>query len=348
MWKGSARTRSLRSRRRSRVGHAHADTNGLVILVRVSRARIAVFIVGAAFVLALVLAALGVGESPGKLSDWQALVLGIVQGATELLPVSSSGHLILVPWAAGWRYLQDHPDFNKTFDVALHLGTLVSVVVYFRHDIVRLVGAWIQSVRRRRIDTVDQRVAWYIAVATVPAALAGAAGESFIEDHLGDPWQIAILLAMFAVILWLADKVAPRRSIEDIGWKGAVGVGLAQCLALMPGVSRSGVTITAARFLRLDRDQAARLSFLLLIPIVFGAAVLKGVKDILLGGGLPAGSAGPFVVGMLAAAAVGLVAIWALLGYVRRHTYSVFVVYRLAVAAAILITVSAGWRSKNF
>jgi undecaprenyl-diphosphatase len=320
----------------------------LAILARVSRARFAIFLVAAAFVLALVLAALGVGESPGKLSDWQALVLGIVQGATELLPISSSGHLILVPWAAGWRYLQNHPDFNKTFDVALHLGTLVSVVVYFRHDIVRLVGAWIRSVRRRRIDTVDQRIAWYIAVATVPAALAGAAGESFIEDHLGDPWQIAILLAVFAVILWLSDRVAPRRSIEDIGWKGAVGVGLAQCLALMPGVSRSGVTITAARFLRLDRDQAARLSFLLLIPIVFGAAVLKGVKDILLGGGLPAGSAGPFVVGMLAAAAVGLVAIWALLGYVRRHTYSVFVVYRLAVAAAILITISAGWRSKNF
>jgi undecaprenyl-diphosphatase len=320
----------------------------LAILVRVSRARIAVFLVGAAFVLALVLAALGVGESPGKLSDWQALVLGIVQGATELLPISSSGHLILVPWAAGWRYLQNHPDFNKTFDVALHLGTLVSVVVYFRHDIVRLVGAWIRSVRRRRIETVDQRIAWYIAVATVPAALAGAAGESFIEDHLGDPWQIAILLAVFAVILWLADRVPPRRSIEDIGWKGAVGVGLAQCLALMPGVSRSGVTITAARFLRLDRDQAARLSFLLLIPIVFGAAVLKGVKDILLGGGLPAGSAGPFVVGMLAAAAVGLVAIWALLGYVRRHTYSVFVVYRLAVAATILIVIAAGWRDKNF
>jgi undecaprenyl-diphosphatase len=320
----------------------------LAILARVSRARIAVFLVGAAFVVALVLAALRVGESPGKLSDWQALVLGIVQGATELLPISSSGHLILVPWAAGWRYLQDHPDFNKTFDVALHLGTLVSVVVYFRQDIVRLVGAWIQSVRRRRIDSVDQRVAWYIAVATVPAALAGAAGESFIEDHLGDPWQIAILLALFAVILWLADRVSPHRSVEDIGWKGAVGVGLAQCLALMPGVSRSGVTITAARFLRLDRDQAARLSFLLLIPIVFGAAVLKGVKDILLGGGLPAGSAGPFIVGMLAAAAVGLVAIWALLGYVRRHTYSVFVVYRLAVAAAILITISAGWRSKNF
>ena len=313
-----------------------------------SRARIAVAIAGAAFAVALVLAALRVGETPGKLSDWQALVLGIVQGATELLPISSSGHLILVPWAAGWTYLQDHPDFNKTFDVALHLGTLVAVVIYFWNDVVRLVAAWVRSVRKRRIESQDERVAWYVVVATVPAAIAGAAGENFIEDRLGDPWQIAILMAVFAVLLWLADRAAQTRLIEDVGWKGAVTVGLAQCLALMPGVSRSGVTITAGRFMRLDRDSAARLSFLLLIPIVFGAAVLKGVKDVLLGGGLPPGSAGPFIVGMLSAAVVGLVAIWALLGYVRRHTYTLFVVYRLALAATILIVIAAGWRDKNF
>ena len=315
--------------------------------MRVSRARIAVALAGAALALAVVLAALRVGEEPGKLSDWQALVLGIVQGATELLPVSSSGHLILVPWAAGWQYLQEHPDFNKTFDVALHLGTLVAVVVYFWSDVVRLIGAWLGSVRRRRIQTDDERVAWIVAVATVPAAIAGAAGESFVEDKLGQPWQIAILLAVFAVLLWLADRVPPRRDVDELGWKGAVALGLAQCLALMPGVSRSGVTITAGRFMRLDRDSAARLSFLLLIPIVFGAAALKGVKDVALDG-LPPGSAGPFVVGMLAAAVVGLVAIWALLGYVRRHTYSVFVVYRLALAASILIVIATGWRDKNF
>ncbi|HEX7145058.1 MAG TPA: undecaprenyl-diphosphatase UppP [Gaiellaceae bacterium] len=301
---------------------------------------------GSAFLLAVVLAALRVGETPGKLSDWQALVLGIVQGATELLPVSSSGHLILVPWAAGWHYLQDHPDFNKTFDVALHLGTLIAVILYFWRDVVRIAVAWWQSLKRRRIETSDERIAWYIVVATVPAAIAGAAGESFIEKKLGDPWQIAILLAVFAIILWLADRVPPRRAIEGIGWRGAFGIGLAQCLALMPGTSRSGVTITAGRFLKLNRDDAARLSFYLLIPIVFGAAVLKGVK--VAKDGLPPGSAGPFVVGMIAAAVVGLVAIWGLLGYVRRHTYTVFVLYRLALSAAILITIGAGWRSKNF
>ena len=315
--------------------------------MRVSRARIAVVLAGAAFAVAVVLAALRVGEAPGKLSDWQALVLGIVQGATELLPVSSSGHLILVPWAAGWQYLQDHPDFNKTFDVALHLGTLVAVVIYFRNDVVRLIRAWFGSLRRRRIETDDERVAWYVAVATVPAAIAGAAGESFIEDHLGNPWQIAILMAAFAILLWLADRVAQTRAMSEIGWKRAVALGLAQCLALMPGVSRSGVTITAARFMRLDRDSAARLSFLLLIPIVFGAVVYKGVKHVVLHS-LPAGSVGPFVVGTMAAAAVGLVAIDLLLGYVRRHDYTVFVVYRLLVAAGIVIVIASGWRSAHF
>jgi undecaprenyl-diphosphatase len=313
----------------------------------VSRKRIAAGLAAAALVVAVVLAALRVGEAPGKLSGWQALVLGVVQGATELMPISSSGHLILVPWAAGWEYLQEHPDFNKTFDVALHLGTLVAVVLYFWRDIVRLVRAWLRTLARRRVETSDERVAWYVAVATVPAALAGAAAESFIEDKLGDPWQIAILLAVFGVLLWLADRTATTRRIESIGWKGAVGIGLAQCLALIPGVSRSGVTITAGRFLRLDRDSAARLSFLLLIPIVFGASVLKGVKDVALDG-LPPGSAGPFVIGMLASAVVGLVAIWVLLGYVRRHTYTVFVVYRLVLAAVILLTIAAGWRDKNF
>jgi undecaprenyl-diphosphatase len=313
----------------------------------VSRVRIAVGLAAAALVLAVVLAALRVGEEPGRLSGWQALVLGIVQGATELLPISSSGHLILVPWAADWRYLETHPDFNKTFDVALHLGTLVAVVVYFWTDIVRLVRAWFRSLARRAIATDEERIAWYVAIATVPAAIAGAAGEGFIEDHLGDPWQIAILLAAFGLLLWLADRVSARRSIEEIGWKGAVGVGLAQSLALMPGVSRAGVTITAGRLLRLDRDQAARLAFLLLVPIVFGAAVFKGVKDVLLEG-LPPGSAGPFVVGMLAAAVVGLAAIWGLLGYVRRHTYSVFVLYRLVIAAAVALVILAGWRGGSF
>jgi undecaprenyl-diphosphatase len=302
---------------------------------------------GAGLLVAVVLAAAGVGDRPGALSDWQALVLGLVQGFTELLPISSSGHLILVPWLADWRYLEAHPDFNKTFDVALHLGTLVAVVVYFRADIVRLIGAWLRSVRHRRVRTADERVSWFVAVATVPAAIAGAAGEDFIEDRLGEPWQIAVFLAVFGAVLWLADRVPEERRLSGLTLGSAFAVGVAQAIALAPGVSRSGITITAGRALGLDRDSAARFSFLLLVPVVFGAVVLKGIKDVALGT-LPPGAFGPFVVGTLAAAASGLVAIAALLGYVRRHDYSVFVVYRIVVAVFVLVLIAAGVREAAF
>jgi undecaprenyl-diphosphatase len=298
-------------------------------------------------IIAVVLAAFRVGERAGRLSDWQALVLGITQGLTELLPISSSGHLILVPWLADWRYLEAHPDFNKTFDVALHLGTLVAVVAYFWADVVRYVAAWIASVRRRAVTTPDERLAWGVFFATIPAALAGAAGEETIESHLGQPWQIAIFLAVFGVLLWLADRRPERRGLDGLGTGTAFAIGVSQILALMPGVSRSGITITTGRFSGLDRDAAARFSFLLLIPIVLGAVLYKGVKHVVLHS-LPAGSTGPFVVGTLGAAAVGLVAIDLLLGYVRRHDYSLFAVYRIAVAAGILIVIATGVRSATF
>jgi undecaprenyl-diphosphatase len=297
--------------------------------------------------LALVLALAGVGEEAGKLSDWQAFTLGVVQGLTELLPISSSGHLILVPWLADWRYLDENPEFNKTFDVALHLGTLVAVVAYFWHDLVRLVAAWFRSVGRRAIATADEKVAWLVFVATIPAALAGAIGADAIETHLGQPWQIAINLAFFAVLLWVADRSAQDRKLDDVGLGAAVGIGFAQALSLMPGVSRSGVTITAGRFLRLDRDSAARLSFLLLVPVTFGAVLYKGLNDVVFGD-LPSGSIGPFVVGTIAAAGAGLIAIELLLGYVRRNDYSVFVVYRLCLAAAIVVIIATGVREATF
>jgi undecaprenyl-diphosphatase len=301
----------------------------------------------AAVLAACVLTVFGVGDDPDALPNWQALVLGLVQGLTELLPISSSGHLILVPWLGEWRFLEQHDEFNQTFDVALHLGTLVAVVAYFRRDIVELLAAWFGSVARRRIRGPVERVAWIVLVATIPAALVGAVGEQLIADHLGEPWQIAILLALFAIVLWLADRRPEERDPADLSLWAGFGIGCAQALALMPGVSRSGVTISAARFLRLGRDQAARLSFLMLAPITLGAVVFKGVDDVLLGT-LPAGWEGPFVVGMLAAAGSGVVAISALLGYVRRHDYSLFVIYRLLAAAAVLLLIASGVRDANF
>jgi undecaprenyl-diphosphatase len=302
---------------------------------------------GVALLIALVLTVLGVGDSASALSNWQALVLGLVQGATELLPISSSGHLILVPWLFDWEFLKENDAFNQTFDVSLHLGTLVAVVAYFREDLVRLAKAWIDSIRHRRIASVDERIAWLVAIATFPAAVVGALGENLIAERLGEPWQIALLLAPFGGLLWLADRRPEARQMGDLGLRSAVAVGLAQCLSLMPGVSRSGITITAGRFLGLDRDSAARFSFLLLVPITFGAVAYKGIGDVLLAD-LPAGTAGPFVVGSLASGASGLLAISALLGYVRRHNYTIFVVYRLVVAAIVLLLIATGVRTAGF
>jgi undecaprenyl-diphosphatase len=299
------------------------------------------------FALSLVIAALRLGEKAGRLSDWQALALGVTQGFSELLPISSSGHLILVPWLANWTYLEHHESFNKTFDVSLHLGTLVAVVAYFWSDAVKYVAAFVQVVRRRAIRSDDERLSVGIAIATVPAAIVGALGESTIETKLGQPWQIAIFLAVFGALLWYADRTAERVQISQLGLRRSVLIGVSQILALMPGVSRSGITITTGRFSGLTRDAAARFSFLLLIPIVLGAVLYKGLKHVVLNP-LPAGSTGPFLVGTVASAAVGLVAIDVLLGYIRRRDYSPFVLYRLAVALFILVVILSGWRDATF
>jgi len=302
---------------------------------------------GAALGLALLLALLGAGESAGALTDWQALVLGLVQGLTELLPISSSGHLILVPWLFNWTYLEQHDEFNQTFDVALHLGTLIAVAGYFWRDLLVYIAAWFRSVARRSVQSADERIAWFLFVATIPAVIIGGAGESFIADHLGEPWQIAILLFVFALVLWVADQRPTTRHMDSLSTREAVLIGTAQALALAPGVSRSGITISAGRFLGLDRDAAARVSFLLLVPITLGAVIFKGTTDVLLGN-LPAGWQGPFVVGVLAALAAGLVAIDFLLDFVRRHTYTPFVVYRLITATIVLLIIASGWRAATF
>ncbi|HWQ24963.1 MAG TPA: undecaprenyl-diphosphate phosphatase [Gaiellaceae bacterium] len=301
----------------------------------------------AALALAAGLTLLGAGDDPAALTNAQALVLGLVQGLTELLPISSSGHLILVPWAADWTSLTENERFNQTYDVALHLGTLVAVGVYFLEDVTRLVRAWLGSVARRRIASADERVAWFVLVATIPAGAAGLLGENAIADSLGEPWQIALLLAAGAALLLWADRSSQERAMGDLGLRHALAMGFAQALALAPGVSRSGITITAGRLMRLDRDAAARFSFLLLLPTVLGAVLLKGVGDVLLGD-LPPGWKGPFLVGTLASLGSGLLAIDWLLGYVRRHTYGVFVAYRVAVAALVLVVIASGARAATF
>jgi undecaprenyl-diphosphatase len=276
----------------------------------------------------------------------EALLLGVVQGLTEFLPISSSGHLILVPWLQDFQYLQHHPHFNKTFDVALHLGTLVGVLFYFRSEIVELTRGFLSALRRRSVETVPERLAVAIAIATVPAALVGAALQDTIDEHLGEPWQIAILLAVFGLALALADRRPQRREMEGMNFRDAAAIGAAQALALAPGVSRSGITITAGRLLGLERDSAARFSFLLLAPVTAGAVLVKGLgvaKD-----GLPHGAAGPTLIGVATSAVTGYFAIAFMLAYVRRRSYDLFVGYRLVAAAAVALIIASDLRPSTF
>jgi undecaprenyl-diphosphatase len=280
------------------------------------------------------------------MNELQALLLGVVQGLTEFLPISSSGHLILVPWLLDFRYLEQHPDFNKTFDVALHAGTLAAVVVYFRAELLAYARGLVRTLRTRAVETEDERMAWLIALATLPAAAIGAAAETPIEEKLGQPWQIAILLAVFGILLGLADRLPERREMSGLGWRGALTIGFAQAVALAPGTSRSGITITAARALGLTRRAAARFSFLLLAPITFGAVLFEGID--LAVTGVPAGAGGPFVVGILSAAASGFAAIWWMLRYLQTHNYDIFVVYRVIIAVMVLGLIATGLQSATF
>jgi len=261
---------------------------------------------------------------------------------TEFAPISSSGHLILVPWLFDWPILTN-PDLNKTFDVALHIGTLVGALVYFRHDVARYLVAWVRSIGARRISTSDERLAWALVIGTIPAVIAGVTLESFIQDELGQPWLIAIMLAVFGVVLYAVDRaMAVRRHLRDLGIRDGLLMGVAQALALQPGVSRSGVTMTAGRLLTFDRETAARFSFLLSLPVIAGAGLYKGIQ--LIGDGLPPGMAGPFVVGMIASAISGFLVIAFLLRYLRGHDFALFMWFRIGVAALVLIVIVTGTR----
>jgi undecaprenyl-diphosphatase len=275
-------------------------------------------------------------------SIWQAIVLGLVQGATEYAPVSSSGHLILVPWLFGWEQLGGDADFAKTFDVALHMGTLLGAVIYFRRDLWRYLAAWLATLSRRRIETTDERLAWALVIGTIPGALVGALGEDLIQERLGAPWLIAVMLAIFGIVLYVVDTRMPSvRGLDTIGVRTGLFLGIAQAVALQPGVSRSGVTMTAARAIGLDRETAARFSFLLSLPIIAGAGLYKGVD--LVGTGFQ-GYGAQFFWGFVSSAVSGFLVIWGLLRYLKRHDFKVFMLYRLAVAGLVLALFATGVR----
>ena len=274
-----------------------------------------------------------------------AVVLGVVQGLTEFLPVSSSGHLDLVPWLLGWNDFAGPrgPDLDKAFDVALHIGTFAGVVAYFAPDLWRLAVAGLRAAVRRDEAGADGRLAWLLVLSSLPAAATGALLEGVIEDNLSEEVLIGVLLVVFGLVLWAADRLPGHREDGTFRLGDALAMGTAQALALAPGVSRSGVTMSAGRALGFTREAAARLSFLMSIPIIGGAGLYKGV-DVMTGGGIPEGFGAAFAWGTATAAATGWLAVWWMLRLVRTRSFAPFVVYRVIVGLAVVAVAASGLR----
>lgn len=267
----------------------------------------------------------------------QAMILGLVQGVAEVLPISSSAHLIFIPWLFGWK------DSGLTFDVALHFGTFVALFAYFWHDVVMLVKGTYTGLKTRDFSSHESRLPWLLVAGSVPAAIVGKLFEEPIEKIFrGSPLVVALTLILFGLALGLADRYGRQlRDVASVGLATAVAIGCFQCLALIPGVSRSGITITAALILGLARPAAARFSFLLSLPIVAGAAMLKALH--LIKHGIEPGMAAPMLVGVVVAAVSGYLSVAFLLRFVQKNTVWPFVWYRVAVGGGLLFAVGSGW-----
>jgi len=256
------------------------------------------------------------------LEIFQAVILGLVQGLGEFLPISSSAHLVLVPWLFNWE------DPGLTFDIALHIGTLLAVAIYFWRDWSQLITKGVTNARSR-----EGRLFWYLALATIPGAMIGLLLEEKAETIFRNPVLIAIMLIVLGIVLyWVDRKSAKKIEAENISLKTSFLIGLSQALAIIPGVSRSGITMTTGLFLGLTREGAARFSFLLSAPIIFGAAIVK----------LPHIIANPtvittnFIVGMVVSFVSGIASIGFLLRYLQTKTFLPFAWYRFILGAVIL------------
>ncbi len=265
-----------------------------------------------------------------------AIVLGFVQGVSEFLPISSSGHLKITRWLFGWDELSG--DLETAFDVAVHLGTLVGAIAYLWTDVVKYFKAGVIAPLRRQPLGTDGRIAWYLVASAAPAGVVGLVFEDQLSN-LDSIWVIAVMLIVFGLVLLVADRLPQRRDIGEFRLRDALLMGVGQAAALQPGVSRSGATLTVSRGLGYSRDSAARLVFLMSLPVIAGAGVVS-----LVGTSIPSSFWPPFIWGMAAAACTGYVAVWATLRLVRSHTFTPFVAYRVMLGVFVLGLLATSWR----
>jgi undecaprenyl-diphosphatase len=260
---------------------------------------------------------------------FQALVLGLVQGLSEFLPISSSAHLALTPWVFGW------PPPGLAFDVALHLGTLIALVWFFWSEWMRLARSFFSVLRKRRIETEGERRVVWVTLATIPGGIAGYLLQDYAKTVFRNPALIGVMIIVMGIVLWAVDRFAKsERALESMTLKDAIVVGIAQMFAIIPGVSRSGSTITAGRGLAFSREAAAVFSFLLSLPIITAAVIFEGRHAI------AHGITAPLVVGVVASAVSGWLAISVLLKFIARNSYGIFAVYRLVIGAGVLALVA--------
>lgn len=268
----------------------------------------------------------------------QALILGIVQGLTELLPVSSSAHLNVIPWILGWTENAAFvEEFSGSFDVALHFGTLIAIGIFFLKDWIKLIKAGFNKVVKKE-DTVDGKIFWYLVIATIPAGILALVLDKLSDMIIGDNFKlemglIAFALIVMGIILAIVDKIAESKyKYEEITLKQSILVGISQAIAAaFPGVSRSGITMTIARALKIDRESAAKFSFLLSTPIV-AAAVLVDITEFAL-------TSAAFWIGVIASFIVGLIVVKFLMDYLKKGSFKVFAIYRILLGLVIFVLI---------